>query len=116
MITGRGGMMAYLGTNDYIEVCKRTENGELKAMLIRDAFVYQVGKEIGAMASVLCGVVDAIILTGGIANHEATVRKIKAIIGYISEVVVYPGEDELKALAFNGLLALDGKIEIKAYR
>jgi butyrate kinase len=116
MITGKGGMMAYLGTNDYIEVCRRAENGELKAILVRDAFVYQVGKEIGAMASVLCGSVDAIILTGGIAHHEATVRKIKAMIGYLSEVVVYPGEDELKALAFNGLLALDGKIEIKTYR
>jgi butyrate kinase len=116
MITGKGGMTAYLGTNDYIEVCKRAENGELKAIMIRDAFVYQVGKEIGSMASVLCGCVDAVILTGGIAHHDATVRKIRAMIGYISEVVVYPGEDELKALAFNGLLALDGKIEIKAYR
>jgi len=116
MITGKGGMMAYLGTNDYIEVCKRAENGELKAILIRDAFVYQVGKEIGAMASVLNGYVDAVILTGGIAHHDGTVKKIKAMIGYISEVVVYPGEDELKALAFNGLLALDGKIEIKTYR
>ena len=116
MITGKGGMMAYLGTNDYIEVCRRAENGELKAILIRDAFVYQVGKEIGALSSVLSGCVDAIILTGGIAHHETTVRKIKDMTGYIAEVVVYPGEDELKALAFNGLLALDGKIEIKNYR
>jgi butyrate kinase len=116
MITGKGGMMAYLGTNDYIEVCRRADNGEIKANLIRDAFIYQVGKEIGAMAAVLCGEVDAVILTGGIAHNDATVQKIKAIIRYISEVVVYPGEDELKALAFNGLLALDGKIEIKIYR
>jgi len=116
MLTGKGGMMAYLGTNDYIEVCRRAENGELKANLVRDAFVYQVGKEIGAMSTVLSGCVDAIILTGGIAHHEATVRHIKSMIGYVSEVVVYPGEDELKALAFNGLLALDGKIEIKTYR
>lgn len=116
MLTGKGGMIAYLGTNDYIDVCRRAENGEMKANLIRDAFVYQVGKEIGAMASVLSGFVDAIILTGGIAHHEATVKQIKTMIGYISEVVVYPGEDELKALAFNGLLALDGKIEIKTYK
>lgn len=116
MITGKGGMMAYLGTNDYIEVCRRSDNGELQAKLIRDAFVYQIGKEIGAMASVLGGRVDAIILTGGIAHHEPTAGKIKVMTDYISKVVVYPGEDELKALAFNGLLALDGKIEIKTYK
>jgi butyrate kinase len=116
MITGKGGMMAYLGTNDFIEVCKRADNGEAKAILIRDAFTYQVGKEIGAMASVLSGYVDAIILTGGIAHEETTVKKIKSMVDFISEVIVYPGEDELKALAFNGLLALDGKIEIKTYK
>jgi butyrate kinase len=115
MITGKGGMMAYLGTNDFIEVCKRSDNGESKAGLIRDAFVYQIGKEIGAMASVLNGCVDAIILTGGIAYQEATVKKIRSMVDFIAPVAVYPGEDELKALAFNGLLALDGKIEIKTY-
>jgi len=116
MITGKGGMMAYLGTNDFIEVCRRADNGETAAILIRDAFIYQVGKEIGAMAAVLSGYVDAIILTGGIAHQGTTVKKIKSMVEYIAEVVVYPGEDELKALAFNGLLALDGKIEIKTYK
>ena len=116
MITGKGGMMAYLGTNDYIEVCKRAENGESRAILVRDAFTYQVGKEIGAMAVVLSGNIDAIILTGGIAHHATTVATIKSKVDFIAEVIVYPGEDELKALAFNGLLALDGKIEIKTYK
>jgi butyrate kinase len=116
MITGKGGMMAYLGTNDFIEVCKRADNGESMAILIRDAFTYQVGKEIGAMAAVLSGYVDAIILTGGIAHHETTVKRIKSMVDFIAEVIVYPGEDELKALAFNGLLALDGKVEIKTYK
>jgi butyrate kinase len=116
MITGRGGMMAYLGTNDFIYVCRLADNGDTRAILVRDAFTYQVGKEIGAMAAVLSGEVDAIILTGGIAHQEDTVKKIKAMVGFISKVIVYPGEDELKALAFNGLLALDGKIEIKTYR
>lgn len=115
MITGRGGMMAYLGTNDFIEVCRLSDGGDSRAVLIRDAFTYQVGKEIGAMAAVLVGEVDAIILTGGIANQETTVKNIKSMVEFISEVIVYPGEDELKALAFNGLLALDGKIEIKTY-
>ncbi len=115
MLTGKGGMMAYLGTNDFIQVCKMSEDGDAKALLIRNAASYQVGKEIGAMAAVLNGKVDAIILTGGMAYQDANIRDIRAMIDFIAEVVVYPGEDELKALAFNGLLALDGKIEIKTY-
>jgi butyrate kinase len=116
MITGKGGMMAYLGTNDYIEVCRRADGGEAGSLIIREAFAYQVGKEIGSAAATMSGQVDAIILTGGIAHHEATVEKIKSMVEFIAEVIAYPGEDELKALAFNGLLALDGKIEIKTYR
>jgi len=115
MLTGKGGMMAYLDTNSFIEVCKMTEKGDEKAILISNAAAYQVGKEIGAMASVLSGNVDAIILTGGMAFQESHMNKIRSMVEFIAEVVVYPGEDELKALAFNGLLALDGKIEIKTY-
>ena len=116
MLTGKGGMMAYLGTNSFIEVCKMAEKGDKKAILISNAASYQVGKEIGAMAAVLGGKVDAIILTGGMAYQESHMNKIRSMVEFIAEVVVYPGEDELKALAFNGLLALDGKIEIKTYK
>jgi butyrate kinase len=115
MLTGKGGMMAYLGTNNFIEVCKMAEDGNEKALLIRNAASYQIGKEIGAMAAVLNGKVDAIILTGGMAYQDANIKGIRSMVDFIAEVVVYPGEDELKALAFNGLLALDGKIEIKTY-
>ena len=115
MLTGKGGMMAYLGTNSFIEVCKMVENGDKKALLIMEAYSYQVGKEIGAMAAVLNGMVDVIILTGGMAFEDTNIKNIRTMIDFISKVVVYPGEDELKALAFNGLLALDGKIEIKTY-
>ena len=115
MLTGKGGMVAYLGTNSFIEVCKMAENGNQKAILISNAAAYQIGKEIGAMASVLHGNVDAIILTGGMAHQESHINYIRSMVSYIAEVVVYPGEDEMKALAFNGLLALDGKIEIKTY-
>jgi butyrate kinase len=115
MITGKGGMIAYLGTNNFMEVCERAEKGDSKAVLIRDALAYQIGKEIGAAAAVLHGEVDAIILTGGLANQKGHVERIKNMDGFIARVVVYPGEDEIKALAFNGLLALDGKIEIKNY-
>ena len=115
MLTGKGGMVAYLGTNNFIEVCRMADNGDRQAILIRDAFSYQVGKAIGAMASALKGKVDAIILTGGMAYQNDNIKRIKSFVDYIAEVVVYPGEDEMKALAFNGLLALDGKIEIKTY-
>ena len=115
MLTGKGGMVAYLGTNSFIDVCKMAEDGDKKAILIKEASAYQVGKEIGALATVFYGKVDAIILTGGMAYQEDYIKKIKSMVDFIAEVVIYPGEDEMKALAFNGLLALDGKIEIKDY-
>jgi butyrate kinase len=115
MITGKGGIVAYLGTNNFIEVSIRAEEGDRKAILISEALAYQISKEIGAMAAVLGGEVDAIILTGGLAYQSSHVERIKKMVGFISEVEVFPGEDEIKALAFNGLLALDGKIEIKQY-
>lgn len=115
MLTGKGGMMAYLGTNSFIDVCKMADDGDQKAILISMAASYQVGKEIGSMAAVLNGKVDSIILTGGLAHQESYINYIRSMVSFIAEVVVYPGEDELKALAFNGLLALDGKIQIKTY-
>lgn len=115
MITGKGGMVAYLGTNNFMEISKMAEDGDEKAALICKTASYQVSKEIGAMAAVLCGNVDAIILTGGMAHQETFVEDIKKMTGFIAEVIVYPGEDEMRSLAFNGLLALDGKMEIKVY-
>jgi butyrate kinase len=115
MLTGKGGVVAYLGTNSFIDLCKQAEAGNRKAILIREAMAYQISKEIGSMAAVLKGDVDAIILTGGLAYQDSHVEKIKEMVGFIAEIIVYPGEDEIKALAYNGLLALDGKIEIKKY-
>lgn len=115
MIIGKGGMVAYLGTNSFIEVAERAKNGDKQAMLIKSALSYQVAKEIGSAAAVLHGKVDAIILTGGLAFDEENVKTITAMTGFIARVVVYPGEDELKSLAYNGLLALEGKIKIKTY-
>ena len=115
MLIGKGGMVAYLGTNDFREVCSLAENGDAKADLVRKAASYQIAKEIGAMAAVLNGDVDAIILTGGMAYQESNVSFIKTMTGFIAEVVLYPGEDEMKALAFSGLLALKGEIVIKEY-
>jgi butyrate kinase len=115
MITGKGGMVAYLGTNSFKDVCKKAESGDEKAKLIFDASIYQIAKEIGSMAAALSGKVDAILITGGMAYQENFVNQIKSMVRFIAEVVIYPGEDEIKSLAFNGLLALDGKIGIKTY-
>lgn len=115
MITGKGGIVAYLGTNNFIEANNMADNGDQKAVLIVEAIAYQISKEIGSAAAVLEGRVDAIILTGGLAYQESHVLRIMNRVGFIAEVVVFPGEDEIKALAYNGLLALDGKIEIKEY-
>ena len=115
MITGKGGMVAYLGTNSFVDACKRAAEGDRKAILIRDAAAYQTAREIGAAAAVLEGDIDAIILTGGMAKQPDHVERIKKMVSFIARVVVYPGEDELKSLAYNGLLALDGRIEIRDY-
>lgn len=115
MITGKGGMVAYLGTNSFQEVCRMADEGSRLPVLIREAAAYQVAREIGAMAAVLRGSVDAIILTGGMAYENSFTGLIVAMVEFIGKVVVWPGEDEIKALAFNGLLALDGKTEIKKY-
>ena len=115
MITGKGGMVAYLGTNDFKKVYEKASKGEEKASLVIEAAVYQISKEIGAMAAVLEGKVDAIILTGGMAYEKDFTKRITLKINFISDVYVYPGEDEIKSLAFNGLLALDGKIKIRTY-
>jgi butyrate kinase len=115
MITGRGGMVAYLGTNDFKKVNEMAARGDTKAALIIEGAIYQIAKEIGAMAVVLKGEIDGVILTGGMAYQDSFVDKIKLMIGFLSKVYVYPGEDEIKSLAFNGLLALDGKIAIRTY-
>lgn len=115
MIKGNGGMTAYLGTNDAYDVGLRAENGDKKAKLILDAMSYQIAKEIGSMGTVLKGNVDAIILTGGIAHNTNVVDYIKAMVSHISKVVIYPGEDEMKALAMNALMVMKGRVECKVY-
>jgi len=115
MICGKGGMLAYLGTNNFRQVYEMADAGDQKAVLITDALAYQVAKEIGAMSAVLAGKVDAIILTGGLAYQESHAEKVRSRVEFIARVVVYPGEDEIRALAFNGLMAMDGRIEIKNY-
>lgn len=116
MIAGKGGMVAYLGTNSFLEACNRADAGDEHAALVVEGCSYQTAKEIGAMAAVLGGNVDAIIMTGGLAYDARHVERISTMVQKIAPVFVYPGEDELKALAFNGLLAVTGKIMVKEYK
>lgn len=114
-IKGKGGLVSYLGTVDAKEVEKRIADGDKYAKLIYDAMIYQIGKEIGMMATVLKGKVDNIILTGGLAHSEYLVENLKEMISFIAEVIVYPGEDEMKALNQGALRVLNGKEEAKIY-
>ena len=115
MITGEGGLMAYLNTNNAYEVELMAQDGDENALQIQDAMSYQISKEIGALATVLKGDVDAIILTGGISHNPMVVEYIKSMVSFIAPVVIYPGEDELHALVWNGLLVLKGQIKPKEY-
>ena len=115
MVIGEGGYVAYLGTNDAMEVENRAANGEEMAIKIQDALGYQVAKAIGEMAVVLNGYVDAILLTGGLAYSKYLTRFITSKVEFISEVHVYPGEDELEALALNALRVATGEIEPLEY-
>lgn len=116
LITGKGGLVAYLGSNDGREVVKMIEAGDKKAELVYKAMAYQVAKEIGACAAVLKGKVDAIILTGGIAYDKEFTAWIKEDVEFISQVLIYPGEDEMIALAEGGLRVLRGEEEAKKYQ
>lgn len=115
IITGEGGYVAYMGTNSAYEVELLAQDGDDKARLIQDAMSYQIGKEIAAMCAVLHGEVDAIILTGGISHNPMVVEYIKKMVSFIAPVVIYPGEDEMHALAMNGLMVLKGEIKPKDY-
>lgn len=114
-LTRDGGMYAYLGTKDIREVEAAAEKGDEKARLILEAMAYQVAKETGAMATVLEGDVDRIIITGGIANSQFMVERITRRVRYIAPIVVVPGEEELEALAEGALRVLRGEERPQTY-
>lgn len=115
MLKGHGGMSAYLGTNDAYEAEKRALAGDEKSNEVLQAMAYQVAKEIGAMSTVLKGEVDAILITGGMANSKWFCNFIIERIYKIAPIHVYPGEDEMRALAENAMLVLSGEIAVKEY-
>ncbi|MDR1405723.1 MAG: butyrate kinase [Prevotellaceae bacterium] len=116
MLTGKGGMVAHLGINQFQKIEQELlPSGDRHAALIHEAMAYNIAKFIGEMATVLEGNVDGILITGGIAWNPLMVASITEKVKFIAPVTVYPGEDEMAALAGNGLAALRGEAGILKY-
>jgi butyrate kinase len=114
-MVGGGGLVAYLGTNDAKEVEKRISQGDNEAESVYQAMIYQIACEIGSRAVALKGKVDAVVLTGGLANSQIVIEKLKEYVSFIAKVLVYPGQDEMKALALGALRVLRGEEQAKTY-
>ncbi|MCK5848311.1 MAG: butyrate kinase [Caldisericia bacterium] len=116
LLAGRGGMVSHLGTNNAKDVEDRSEAGEAEPKKIMNALIYQLAKEIGRLSAVLKGKVDAIVFTGGMAYSPIIVKQLKDHLNFIgAEYIVYPGEDEMEALALNIYSVQIGKMETKQY-
>ncbi|MGC8690515.1 MAG: butyrate kinase [Caldisericum sp.] len=115
MLAGNGGLVSHLGTNNALEVEERIEKGDSYARLVYEAMAYQVAKTVGEMATVLYGEVDAIVLTGGIARSQMLTDWIKERVSFIAPVLIYPGEDEMRALLEGALRVLRGEEKEKIY-
>lgn len=110
-----GGFMSHFGTSDALEVFQRGQQGDRMARLVWDAMIYQITKEIGAMAAVLEGDVDGILLGGGLAHNDDLTEKIRSACGWIAPVSIYPGEFEMEAMAAGAMRVLRGEEEAKRY-
>lgn len=115
MLTGRGGLVAYLGTNDGREVGRRIREGDDYARLIYEAMAYQIAREIGAAATVLKGKVDGILITGGLAHDKMLLSWIRDRVSFLAPILVFPGEAEMEALAQGTLRVLRGQEIPKPY-
>jgi len=114
-LVGRGGLVAYLDTNNCEDVEKMIQQGNKEAQGVYEAMIYQIACEIGSRAIALKGKVDAIVLTGGLARSSYVVEKLREWVGFLAEILVYAGEDEMKALALGALRVLKGEEEAKVY-
>ncbi len=108
-----GGLFSYLQTRDLMDVERRIAAGDEKAAAVFDAMVYQIAKEIGAMAAVLCGKVDAMLVTGGMAHSEKLVGELRRLVGWIAPMTLFPGEDELPAMVEGVLRVLRGEEPVR---
>ena len=115
MISGKGGVFSHLGTTDMIEAEKMMNNGDEHAKLVINAMIYHIAKAIAEKGAVLCGKIDAILITGGIAYWQYMVDELKKRVDWMAPVHVYPGEDEMSALAENAFGALNGDIKVMKY-
>lgn len=113
--TRSGGLVDHLGTSDALEVSNKAEQGDKYSKLIWDAMIYQINKAIGAMASVLHGQVDGILLGGGMVYNKDLVKQITDANSYIAKVSAYPGEFEMEAMASGAIRVLEGKEIPKKY-
>ena len=114
-LLGRAGLVSHLGINSAREVEQKVREGDAHAQLVYHTMAYQIAKEIGAMATVLMGDVDAIVLTGGLSGSEMIVGWVKERVEFIAPVMVYRGEDEMKALVLGCLRVLRGDEQAKIY-
>jgi butyrate kinase len=110
-----GGLFSYLGTKDLKEILRRKHAGDETARLVFTAMIYQICKEIGAMAAALAGMVDAILLTGGMMHAHEVEAALKKRVEWIAPVFSYPGEDEMRALAEGALRVLRGEEKAQNY-
>lgn len=111
----QAGMVSYLGTKDLREVEARMDAGDEKAALLFDALSYQLCKDIGAMAAVLCGQIDAIAFTGGMAHSQRLCRSMEERVGFLAPVMLFPGEEEMAALAMGAWRVLTGEQQALDY-
>ena len=109
MLAGKGGLVAHLNQNSVQQICIDIEKGDQKSKAVLDAMSYSIAKEIGAMAAVLKGQVDAILLTGGVAYNEPVNDVIREHCSFLAPIFIYPGEDEMGALMLNALSVLRGE-------
>ena len=114
-ITGQGGMVAYFGSNDMMEIEEKAKTDE-RAALVLEAMIYQIAKEIAAVSVAVCGNVEAVLLTGGLAYSKRITDGVSKRVSFISKVSVYPGEHELLALVQGALRVLHGEEEGKEYK
>ena len=115
VVARKGGVYSYLGTVDMREVEGMCAGGDARASLVFDGMVYQVAKEIGALAAAMDGLVDGIVLTGGLACSDKMVSELRAKVAWIAPVSVQPGEYEIEALIEGALRVLTGQEEAKVY-
>ena len=115
-VAGEAGLIAHLGTNNVKEIEQRIQQGDQHAELILNAMIYHTAKNIAAEAAVLCGKIDAILLTGGMAHSEYIINQLRRRIDFLAPTYCYPGENEMQALAMNALSVLQGQQDARIYQ